>query len=336
MKNLMKNINDAFDSDSKNNLKQSYSPQEFGKVAVLFGGQSPEREISLLGGEAVLSALLSQGVDAIAVDPDEYLVEKLKSENFARAFVVLHGTWGEDGVVQGVLEMLGIPYTGSKLAASALAMDKLRSKLVMQSLKIPTPPCDLVTSVSQVEKFVEQIGFPIAIKPNDQGSSLGVTRVNNKSEIKAAFLEAKKYGDVLAEKWIQGKDFFVSILDDVVLPPVQVSTKQGFYDYQAKYFSNETNYICPAPLPSDADSELKKICLQAFKALGCTGWGRVDVMQDANGAFWVLEVNTIPGMTSHSLVPMSAKQIGMSFEQLVIKILATTLDNYSSVVGDVA
>lgn len=309
-----------------------------GKVAVLFGGRSAERAISLQSGQNILNALLRQGVDAHPLDLDQHLAHKLMAGNFDRVFIALHGTEGEDGVVQGLLQILGIPFTGSGVAASALAMDKARAKLVMHMLGVPTPVFGVAKTKEQAYTLAEEIGFPLSIKPVAEGSSIGVTRVDKESQIANAFSKAAFYGDVIVEKWIDGKDFFVSIVGDKVLPSVEVHTPGAFYDYEAKYESEATQYLCPAPLAPEKEHELRNIAYRAFCALGCEGWGRVDLMQDQNGNFWVLEVNTIPGMTSHSLVPMSAKAAGLSFDEVVLTILEMTIEEgqASPMVGEVA
>lgn len=298
---------------------------EFGKVAVLLGGRSSEREISLISGQNILAALLRQGIDAHGIDPDQHLAQKLIEGKFSRAFVALHGKEGEDGVVQGLLQMLGIPFTGSGVAASALAMDKARAKLVMHGLRIPTPDFGIAKTIEQATTISEKMGFPVCVKPVSEGSSIGVTRVNQADEISNAFDKAARYGDVIIEKWIEGKNLTVAIMGETALPSIEIRTASEFYDFNAKYESEETQYICPAPLSMAKERILRELALRAFCALGCEGWGRVDFMQDASGKCWVLEVNTIPGMTSHSLVPMAAKAAGVDFDNLVLQILETTL-----------
>ncbi len=330
----MTNLIQNFQSFTEQPLARATRPlvhaKAFGKVAVLLGGRSAEREISLQSGQNILHALLSQGIDAHPVDPDEKLVENLVSGRFDRAFIALHGKEGEDGVIQGLLQMLGIPFTGSGVAASALAMDKARAKLVMHGLDVPTPVFGVAKTLAQAHELALKIDFPLSVKPVAEGSSLGVTRVAKKEELAAAFKKAAYYGDVIVEKWIDGKDFFVSIIGDTVLPAVQVQAAGEFYDYNAKYESEATQYLCPPPISSPAQQELSELAYRAYRALGCEQWSRVDCVQDSQGKFWVLEVNTIPGMTSHSLVPMSAKAAGISFEALVMTILEMTL------VGEIA
>lgn len=305
--------------------RRSQSQQTFGKVAVLMGGRSSEREISLQSGQNVLDALIRQGIDAHPVDPDDHFFDIMRDGKFDRAFIVLHGKEGEDGVIQGFLEMLKIPYTGSKVAASALSMDKARAKLVMNSLGIATPTFGLARTIEQAQTLAKDIGFPVSVKPVAEGSSIGVTRVASLEGLPNAFAKAKLYGDVIIEKWIDGKDFFVSILDEQVLPSVEVRVPGQFYDFEAKYESNQTQYLCPPPHSQEKEAEIRDLAYRAYSALGCEGWGRADLVQDVKGQFWVLEVNTIPGMTSHSLVPMSAKAAGIDFDELVLHILTMTL-----------
>lgn len=298
----------------------------FGKVAVLFGGRSSEREVSLQSGQNVLEALLRKGIDAHGLDLDDQLALKLIEGKYQRAFIVLHGKEGEDGVVQGLLQMLGIPFTGSGVAASALAMDKARAKLVMHGLRIPTPIFGLARTIEQATEIAQRIQFPVCVKPVAEGSSIGITRVNQLKELAPAFIRAVQYGDVLVEKWIEGKHFTVSIIGDQVLPSIEIRTPGEFYDYEAKYESNATQYLCPSPLSTQKEKLLGDLAHRTFCALGCEGWGRVDLIQDQQGKFWVLEVNTIPGMTSHSLVPMAAKAAGMNFDEAVVAILETTIE----------
>jgi len=336
--NLIQNLKTFTEKPITRPEKRKLQAKEFGKVAVLFGGRSSERSISLQSGENILNSLLQQGIDAHGIDPDENLAQKLIEGKFQRAFVALHGKEGEDGVVQGLLQLLGIPFTGSGVAASALAMDKARAKLVMNGLRIPTPVFGVAKDIETANEISQKIGFPVSVKPVAEGSSIGVTRVANLAGIAPAFHKAARYGDVIIEKWIDGKDFFVSIIGDTVLPSVEVHASSGFYDYQAKYESHETKYLCPAPISLAKERALRALAYRAFCALGCEGWGRVDLMQDESGKFWVLEVNTIPGMTSHSLVPMSAKAAGMSFDDIVMMILEQTLqaEPATELVGEVA
>jgi D-alanine-D-alanine ligase len=336
--NLIQNLETFTEKPLVRSLSKGTHVKAFGKVGVLYGGRSSERAVSLQSGENILNSLLQQGVDAHGIDVDQNLAERLIEGKYDRVFVALHGKEGEDGVIQGLLQMLEIPYTGSGVGASALAMDKARAKLVMHGLLIPTPVFGVAKNVDHANEIAQKIGFPISVKPVAEGSSIGVTRVANAAGIAHAFAKAARYGDVIVEKWIDGKDFFVSVVGDKVLPSVEVHTPGGFYDYQAKYESHETQYLCPAPISNEKEHELRDLSYRAFCALGCTGWGRVDLIQDENDKFWVLEVNTIPGMTSHSLVPMSAKAAGTSFDELVLMILESTfeVEQFTKIVGEVA
>ncbi len=311
-------------SITRNNVPNA-SANEFGKVAVLFGGDSSERSVSLQSGQCVLDALLRQGVNACGIDVNQDVAQKLIEGKYDRAFVALHGSGGEDGVIQGLLQMLKLPFTGSNVAASALAMDKARAKLVMDGLRIPTPAFGVAKTLAQAEVISQKIGFPVCVKPVSEGSSIGVTRVNEMAQLSNAFAKAVCYGDVVIEKWIEGKNLTVAIVGEQVLPSIEIRTNNEFYDFTAKYESDETQYICPAPLSMAKERNIRALAKRAFHALGCEGWGRVDFMQDSEGKCWVLEVNTIPGMTSHSLVPMAAKAAGMDFDKLVLRILQTTL-----------
>jgi len=303
------------------------SPAVFGKVAVLFGGTSAEREISLMSGSAVLRGLEARGVNAHKVDPADGLVAQLEAGKFDRAFIVLHGRGGEDGTVQGLLEFMGIPYTGSGVLGSALSMDKLRTKQVWQAMNLPTPEYARVHGADELRTFVERVGFPVAVKPAREGSSIGVTRLTADKDFDTAFAAARERDDVvIAERWISGGEYFCSILGGRALPMVRMETPREFYDYEAKYFSDDTRYHCPCGLPEEQERELQQMCLRAFEAVGGSGWGRVDFMLDETGHPWLVEVNTVPGMTGHSLVPMSAKATGIGFEELTWLILAQTLE----------
>ena len=297
----------------------------FGKVAVLLGGNSAEREISLLSGNGVLKALKSKGVDAHAFDPAAQDLFALKREGYARCFIALHGRGGEDGTVQGVLEVLGVPYTGSGVLGSALAMDKVRAKLVWQASGLPTPPCESLEAVSDIEGTARRLGLPLIVKPVNEGSSIGITKVRAAGELEEAYALAVNYDrSVMAEKLVEGPEYTASIVDDAVLPLIRIEAPQGNYDYQAKYFTDDTKYICPCGLPAQKEEALKALSLKAFKLVGCSGWGRIDLMLDARGDPWLLEVNTAPGMTSHSLVPMAARAVGISYEDLCVKILESS------------
>lgn len=298
----------------------------FGKVAVLLGGNSGEREVSLNSGRAVYEALLRQGIDAVMVDSQKNLVAQLESQPFDRAFIVLHGVGGEDGTVQGLLEFMELPYTGSGVKASAICMDKWRTKLIWEGLSLPTPKFVQVESAVSLEEFANEVGYPLMVKPALEGSSIGISKVNEQSALASAFEAAAHTGSpVLAEQFIEGREFTVAILNGKALPAIQLQPANEFYDYEAKYLSNDTQYLLPCGLSAEKERELQDLALQAYGAVGCEGWGRVDVMQDNAGQFWLIEVNTVPGMTDHSLVPMAAKADGIHFDELVKSILSTTL-----------
>jgi D-alanine-D-alanine ligase len=299
--------------------------KRFGKVAVLYGGWSAEREVSLKSGQAVLAALQARGVDAHGIDAGHDVVERLKAGGFDRAFIVMHGRGGEDGVIQGALELIGLPYTGSGVLASALGMDKLRTKQLWLGAGLPTPAFRVLESTADAGRAAEALALPLMVKPALEGSSIGMSKVWQASELAAAFTKAAGFGPVLAEQFIEGSEYTVAILGERALPPIRLETSHDFYDFDAKYIANDTRYHCPCGLPPEAEAELKALALAAFRAVGARGWGRVDVMRDAEGRFWLLEINTVPGMTDHSLVPMAARADGMDFEALVLAILATTL-----------
>ncbi|HTP61682.1 MAG TPA: D-alanine--D-alanine ligase [Burkholderiales bacterium] len=293
-----------------------------GKVAVLLGGKSAEREISLMSGTGVLKALRAKGVDAHAFDPAERDLFELKREGYARCFIALHGRGGEDGTVQGALEVLGVPYTGSGVLGSALAMDKLRCKLLWRAEGLPTPPHESLHAGSDLPAVAKRLGMPLVVKPVSEGSSFGVTKVYETGALDEAYALAVNYDRaVMAEKLIEGPEYTASIVDDAALPLIRIEAPQGNYDYQNKYFTDDTKYLCPCGLPAPKEEALKALALQAFKLAGCTGWGRIDLMLDAKGDPWLLEVNTSPGMTGHSLVPMAARATGLSYEDLCVKIL---------------
>ncbi|MEK2609189.1 D-alanine--D-alanine ligase [Pseudomonas shirazensis] len=299
----------------------------FGRVAVLYGGKSAEREVSLKSGEAVIGALQSAGVDVVAIDVGDDLLERLQREKIDRAFIILHGRGGEDGSMQGLLECLGIPYTGSGILASALAMDKLRTKQVWQSLGIPTPRHAVLASEQDCIAAGTELGFPLIVKPAHEGSSIGMAKVNSTQELVAAWQDAAKYdSQVLVEQWIHGPEFTIAVLRGQVLPPIALGTPHVFYDYDAKYIANDTQYRIPCGLDSVKKQELIDLTARACDAIGIEGWGRLDVMQDEQGRFWLLEVNTAPGMTDHSLVPMAARAAGLDFQQLVLAILAASVE----------
>lgn len=299
------------------------------KVAVLLGGTSAEREVSLLSGQAVLVGLKEAGINAHAVDTRDVSVTTLKEEGFAKVFIALHGRGGEDGTLQGVLEFLGLPYTGSGVMASALTMDKLRTKQVWQAVGLPVSPYVALdrrqyseTAANALLAKFTHLGLPLIVKPSREGSSVGMSKVNTLSELPAALEEAFRHDDdILIEKWLSGPEYTVAILGDDVLPSIRIQPAGTFYDYEAKYLSDDTQYFCPSGLPDDQEQALAGLAMAAYRAVGCSGWGRVDFMLDSDGAFYLLEVNTSPGMTSHSLVPMAARQRGLTFSQLVVKIL---------------
>jgi D-alanine-D-alanine ligase len=295
---------------------------KLGKVAVLLGGSSAEREISLMSGDGVLKALRSKGVDAHAFDPAERDLFDLKREGYARCFNALHGRGGEDGTIQGALEVLGVPYTGSGVLGSALAMDKARAKLVWLARGLPTPAYELLDKASDLRGVAGRLGLPLVVKPAKEGSSIGITKVRAASEMDEAYALAVNYDSaVIAEKCIEGPEYTASIVGNDAFPLIRIEAPEGNYDYQNKYFTDDTKYICPCGLPAQKEQALKSLALDSFEALGCAGWGRVDLMLDAKGDPWLLEANTSPGMTGHSLVPMAAKAVGISYEDLCIRIL---------------
>ncbi|HXZ51577.1 MAG TPA: D-alanine--D-alanine ligase [Burkholderiales bacterium] len=298
------------------------SARDFGKVAVLLGGRSAEREVSLRSGAMVLNALRARGVEAHAFDPAERGIGELVAGRFARVFIALHGRFGEDGTVQGVLEWLNIPYTGSGVLGSALAMDKLRTKLLWQASGLPTPPHELLDAHADMRAVAARLGLPLMVKPISEGSSLGMSKVREAAALDEAFALAANYDRaVMAEKFIEGTELTVAILGDEVLPIIKLETPRDFYDYHAKYVADDTRYIIPCGLPPAREREIQALCLRAFRVLGCSGWGRVDLMLDRSGAPHLLEVNTAPGMTDHSLVPMAARAVGLSYEDLCLRIL---------------
>ncbi len=295
---------------------------KFGKVAVLFGGRSAEREVSLKSGGAVLAALQRSGVDAHAFDPAQRDLADLKKEKFDRVFIALHGRYGEDGTVQGALELLGIPYTGSGVMASAIAMDKWRTKLVWQAVGLPVPEYEALTGPTDWNAVADHLDLPLFVKPASEGSSVGVTKVKKVEELPAAYAEAAKHDKVvIAESFMNGGEYTVAILNGRALPVIKIEPANEFYDYEAKYLRDDTRYLCPCGLNAEDESEMQRLALQAFQLIGGQGWGRVDFLRDEHGKPFLLEVNTAPGMTDHSLVPMAARQAGVSFEQLVVQIL---------------
>jgi D-alanine-D-alanine ligase len=298
-----------------------------GRVAVLMGGPSAEREISLISGNAVLQALRSRDVDAHPFDPAERELFDLKREGFQRCFIALHGRFGEDGTVQGALETMRIPYTGSGVMGSALAMDKWRTKLVWDASGIPTPRFAMVKSTTDWEKVTELLGMPVIVKPAREGSTIGLTKVSTPADFHAAWKLASKYDElVVAEEFIPGQELTASIITDrergeLALPLVRIEAPQGNYDYQNKYFTDDTKYFCPAGVRPELEDEIRQVALKSFRVLGCRGWGRADVMLRPDGSYSFLEMNTSPGMTGHSLVPIAARAAGLSYPDLCVKIL---------------
>ena len=300
-----------------------------GRVAVLMGGLSSEREVSLMSGKRVLQGLQDSGVDAFGIDVDQNIVARLSQEKIDRVFNILHGPGGEDGVLQGVLEWLKIPYTGSGVMSSALAMDKQRSKCLWLGAGLATLPFRMLTKNTDFKALIAELGLPLAVKPSREGSSFGMTKVTSLEELEKAYLLAAQYdADVIVEPYVEYAEYTVGILGDKALPAIKIETPDHvFYDYDAKYISDETRYLIPSGLSADAETEIQELSLRAFHLLGCRDWGRVDVVQDRAGKFWILEVNTVPGMTEHSLVPKAARAKGIEFSELVVSILIKTLDH---------
>jgi D-alanine-D-alanine ligase len=294
----------------------------FGKVGVLLGGRSAEREVSLKSGSMVLAALKKQGLDAQPFDPRDQGIDALIAQRFDRVFIALHGRYGEDGTIQGLLELSGIPYTGSGVLASALAMDKWRTKLVWQAAGVPTPRYELLAADTDFIAVAGRLGLPLMVKPANEGSSIGMTKVKRAADLEEAYALAANYDPlVLAEQFIDGAELTGGILGREALPLIRLETPRDFYDYEAKYVADDTRYILPCGLPPEQERAIRVAALRAFDVLGCRGWGRVDLMLDRAGAPYFLEVNTSPGMTDHSLVPMAARHAGISFEQLCVRIL---------------
>lgn len=299
---------------------------KFGKVAVLMGGWAAEREVSLNSGAAVLDALQSVGIDAHGVDVGRDILTVLQAGDYDRAFIVLHGRGGEDGVIQGALEVMQLPYTGCGVMASAISMDKLMSKRIWLGAGLPTPAFEMLTEDTDFDAVVERLGLPLMVKPATEGSSIGMAKVNQAEQLQKAWVNAAEYDShVFAEQWIAGDEYTCAILGEEAQPLIRLEVQNDFFDYEAKYQSNDTKYHCPCGLDTEEEVALQKLSLQAFNAVGGTGWGRVDLMRDKAGKTWLIEVNTVPGMTDHSLVPMAAKANGISFKELVVKILETTV-----------
>ena len=294
----------------------------FGKVGVIYGGNSSEREISLLTGAAIVKALKNQGIETVAIDIKDQSIESIAAANMDRAFIAVHGPGGEDGTLQGALEYLGIPYTGSGVMASALAMDKLRCKQLWKGINLPTTDFASLHKDTDWQQTIDSLGGCLVVKPACEGSSVGMSIAESAEQLKQAWQLASKYdAKVIAEPRLMGKEYTVAILGDQALPSIRIQANATFYDYEAKYLSDKTEYFCPSGLDAKRETELAQLCIDAFNSIDGKGWGRVDVMTDLNGKFYILEVNTVPGMTSHSLVPMAAKAAGMDFEALVMAIL---------------
>jgi D-alanine-D-alanine ligase len=305
---------------------RALSPTEFGKTAVLLGGDSSEREISLLSGHAVLAALKRRGVDAHAFDPQARPIQALLGERFDRVWIALHGPGGEDGAMQGALEWLGVPYTGSGVLASALTMDKLKTKRVVVGAGYAAPDYAVLSGPADLAAALTHIGLPMMVKPASQGSSVGMTKVKAAEELPRAYAEARAIEPIVfAEAFVSGDEYTVAVLNDACLPSIRIVPATEFYDYQAKYFRDDTQYHCPSGLSDQDEAELKAAALAAFKVTDCQGWGRVDFMRDrASKKFYFIEINTTPGMTDHSLVPMAARQAGIDFDELVWRVLETS------------
>jgi D-alanine-D-alanine ligase len=299
---------------------------DFGRVAVLMGGAAAEREISLISGAAVFQALSAQGIDAVAVDVNTDPLTALAGINADRVFNIIHGRGGEDGVLQAVLEVLGLPYTGSGVLASALSMDKLRTKLCWQGMGLPTPRWFVLNSRQDIDDCIASLGFPVIVKPAMEGSSIGMSKAGNREELVAAWQVAAQYNcEVYAEQWVQGREYTLAVLDGEALPVIALETPNTFYDFEAKYHADTTRYHCPCGLSPEREQQLQDLALQACQGIGVKGWGRVDMFIDDKGGPQLIEVNTIPGMTSHSLVPMAANAAGVDFPELVWRILETSV-----------
>jgi len=301
--------------------------KDFGHVAVLMGGASAERDISITSGNAVFDALKRLDIDAVSIDINENPIPSLTGQKIDRVFNVIHGRGGEDGVLQSVLELMKIPYTGSGVMASALTMDKLRTKLCWQGCELSTPKWFVLKNEKELETCIKNLGFPVIVKPSKEGSSIGMSKANNRDELKRALAVAQEYQcDVYAEAWVKGKEYTVAVVNGEALPVIRLETPNEFYDFEAKYNSNTTKYHCPCGLSKQQENELQALALKACNAVGVKGWGRVDLFIDESNIAQLIEVNTVPGMTDHSLVPMAAKANGMGFDELVWRILESSLD----------
>jgi D-alanine-D-alanine ligase len=306
-------------------MRHVTDPRDFGRVAVLFGGTSSEREISLKSGNACLAALQKRGVDAHGFDPRDKPLTELRTRAFDRVFITLHGPGGEDGTLQGALEFLGLPYTGSGVMGSAIGMDKLRTKRLAQASGIPTTEYMVLRGPADLDNCIERLGLPLIVKPATQGSSVGMTKVEKAADLPGAYQAAALLEpNVFAEAWITGAEYTVAVLQGRALPSIRIETPATFYDYQAKYFRNDTKYFCPSGLSTEAEKHLAGLSAATFAAVGAEGWGRADFMMDQTGRPFLLEINTVPGMTDHSLVPMAARALEISFEQLVWQVLETS------------
>jgi len=307
-------------------ILNKYSPDDFGRVAVLMGGNSAEREVSFMTGKNILNALQNAGVDAFDIDIHGSIIDCLNSATFDCVFIALHGKQGEDGVIQAVLESMKIPYTGSGVLASALMMDKHRSKLLWRGMDLPTLPFLIVNETTQVAEIMEVVGFPFVVKPTDQGSSIGVTIVRDTKDYVNAYQHAAKYSaSVMVETYGSGGDYTVPILSDMPMPSIKIETPRDFYDYDAKYFVETTRYLCPSGLSAQREQQLHDLAMEAFKIMGGVNWGRADFICDEQGEFYLMDMNSIPGMTEHSLVPMAAKAKGIDFQECVLRVLVDTL-----------
>lgn len=301
------------------------NPEEFGRVAVLMGGSAAERKISLKSGAAVFAALQRKGVNAIAIDISESSIDALAGQQIDRVFNIIHGRGGEDGVLQAVLDVMKIPYTGCGILASALSMDKLRTKLCWLGYGLPTPKWHLLKSTADLDFCIERLGFPVIVKPAQEGSSIGMSKANNRHELAKALAVAAEFNcDVYAESWVVGKEYTIGFLKGKALPVIRLETPNAFYDYEAKYNATTTQYHCPSGLSPDKEQQLQELAVQASDVIGVRGWARVDAFIDDSGNPQLIEINTVPGMTDHSLVPMAAKQAGIGFDELVWQVLETS------------